>query len=127
MQKFDEGKSPLMKGALHSFPKALEQVALLSRIGASKYTWFGWRDVEGGVERYSDAMVRHIAAEEYEDADPETGMPHAVHAAWNALARLELMIRGETCQTRTEQPHTNTLNFCNEVVSNNALLRHALE
>jgi hypothetical protein len=37
-------------------------------------------------------MVRHLLAEAETDIDPESGLLHAAHAAWSALARLELML-----------------------------------
>ena len=39
-------------------------------------------------------MLRHLLAEmRGEDVDPDTGLLHAAHTAWNALARLDLMLR----------------------------------
>ena len=47
-----------------------------------------------GERRYTDAMLRHLIREGAgESVDPETGIAHAAHAAWNALARLELALR----------------------------------
>lgn len=91
--KYDGGKSPIFRGALDYFPRALAAVADVSAFGASKYAWKGWQDVEGGFERYSDALVRHLTAPatgEYFDSD--SGLLHEAHAAWNALARLELRL-----------------------------------
>ena len=62
--------------------------------GANKYSDNGWMEVENGVARYTDAMYRHLMSEasgELKDAD--TDILHAAHAAWNALARLDLMLR----------------------------------
>ena len=50
--------------------------------------------VPDGEARYTDAMLRHVFKEfagEKNDADTE--LSHAAHAAWNALARLELALR----------------------------------
>lgn len=39
-------------------------------------------------------MYRHLLAEAQGEAmDSDTGLRHAAHAAWNALARLDLMLR----------------------------------
>ena len=41
-------------------------------------------------------MLRHILAEASGDEiDPDFGLLHAAHTAWNALARLELKLREE--------------------------------
>jgi hypothetical protein len=51
--------------------------------------------VERGIDRYTDAMLRHALAEGIEEFDTESGLKHAAHTAWNALARLELMLRAK--------------------------------
>ena len=92
--KYDGGKPPIFRGTIDYFPRALEQVAAVSDLGASKYAWKGWEDVEGGFERYSDAMVRHITARaKGELKDSDSGLLHEAHTAWNALARLELLLK----------------------------------
>lgn len=92
--KLDAGKAPIMRGALGYFPRALEAVAQVSAFGAAKYTWGGWESVPDGVQRYSDALGRHLLAEASEGpTDAATGLSHAAQVAWNALARLELILR----------------------------------
>lgn len=92
--KYDGGKAPIFRGAISYFPRAIEAVAAVSNFGATKYAWKGWERVDCGFDRYSDAMVRHLAYEgKGEVLDPDSGLLHAAHAAWNALARLELLIR----------------------------------
>lgn len=92
--KYDGGKSPIYRGAISYFPRAIEAVASVSGFGASKYAWKGWEGVDDGVNRYSDAMVRHLTREgQGEVLDPDSGLLHAAHVAWGALARLELMLR----------------------------------
>lgn len=92
--KYDGGKSPAFRGAIDYFPRALEQVASVSAFGATKYAWKGWQDVPEGFERYSDALVRHLTATgKGEVTDRDSGLLHEAHAAWNALARLELKLR----------------------------------
>lgn len=88
--KLDNGKAPIYRGVINYFPEALKQVALVSEFGASKYSWKGWETVPDGINRYSDALLRHIMAEGH---DADSKMLHAAHAAWNALAVLELMLR----------------------------------
>lgn len=92
--KYDAGKAPVFRGALSYFPRAISAVAQVSAFGASKYAWKGWEGVPDGVNRYSDALVRHLMYEgEGEVLDPDSGLLHAAHSAWNALARLELLIK----------------------------------
>lgn len=92
--KYDGGKSPVFRGAISYFPRAISAVAGISAFGASKYAWKGWEGVPDGFNRYSDAMVRHLTYEgQGEVLDPDSGLLHAAHAAWNALARLELLMK----------------------------------
>jgi hypothetical protein len=92
--KYDGGKPPIFRGAISYFPRAISAVAGISAFGASKYAWKGWEGVTDGFNRYSDAMVRHLTYEgQGEVLDPDSGLLHAAHAAWNALARLELLMK----------------------------------
>lgn len=91
--KLDEGKAKARLTYL-DFPRAQLAVAAIGTFGADKYTERGWEQVPDGFERYTDAMLRHLLSEgSGELRDPESNMLHAAHAAWNALARLELMLR----------------------------------
>lgn len=90
--KLDQGK--IKAGILGDFSRALLAVAEVGTFGANKYTRGGWQSVENGVERYGDAMWRHFLKEQIEPKDKDSDLDHAAHAAWNALARLELMLRG---------------------------------
>lgn len=102
--KLDFGKSATFQGALAYFPRAIMEVAKVSQYGAGKYHWKGWEKVPDGYNRYSDAMVRHICKESIEgewdlDAKNDPKYPgdvrHAAQAAWNALARLELILKDQ--------------------------------
>lgn len=92
--KMDSGKAPIMQGVLQYFPRALNAVSMVSLVGAKKYAWKGWESVADGVNRYGDALGRHILAENIEGpVDADTQQLHAAQQAWNALARLELILR----------------------------------
>jgi hypothetical protein len=92
--KLDAGKSPALRGCVGYFPRAVLAVAAVSDHGAKKYTWRGWESVPGGIDRYGDALVRHMAMEYVGPLhDADSGLLHAAHAAWNAMARLELILR----------------------------------
>lgn len=90
--KHDAGK-PRYGLVLGGFPRALERVVQVGTFGANKYSDDGWLTVDDGHARYTDAMLRHHFAEAGgEELDGESGMLHAAHRAWNALAVLELKL-----------------------------------
>ena len=91
--KLDEGK--LLAGlVMGDFANALNAVIEIGTFGANKYTKHGWLSVPNGFERYTDAMQRHYLKEQIEGLyDNDSHLLHAAHLAWNALARLELLIR----------------------------------
>lgn len=81
---------------LSGFSLAIQEMCKVGTFGAKKYTEDGWMKVPRGIRRYSSAMQRHYFLEaEGEYLDQETELPHAAAVAWNALARLELILRRE--------------------------------
>ena len=95
--KLDAGKVDVMRGAWFYFPRALKQVARVSEAGARKYSWKGWEKVPDGITRYTAALGRHIYEDPFATDSGEGGLGddylHAAQVAWNALARLELIMR----------------------------------
>jgi hypothetical protein len=99
--KLDAGKTPVFRGAVDYFPRALTKVAGVSFAGAQKYTWKGWESVPDGINRYSDAAMRHRVKQSIEgpyDLDFLNALPpqkilHLAQIAWNDLAVLELYLR----------------------------------
>ena len=90
--KHDKGK-PRVGLVMGGFPRALQSVSEVGTFGANKYSDDGWKEVEDGERRYTDAMLRHYLLEcTGEDLDEESNLLHAAHLAWNALARLELQL-----------------------------------
>lgn len=89
--KLDSGK--IQAALLKDFSLALTAVAEVCTYGAGKYSKGGWQHVESGVERYDNAQWRHMLAQNFEEVDGESGLPHIYHEAWNVLARLELALR----------------------------------
>lgn len=89
--KLDDGK--ILAGLLDDFAMALLAVAEVGTFGAKKYTRGGWQSVPDGIQRYRDAMWRHLLQERHESCDQDSGLLHAAHRAWNALAELELILR----------------------------------
>ena len=99
--KLDTGKNRLSL-TIMGFARALEAVGEVSTYGANKYTPHGWIEVPDGIERYTDAMFRHLIAEgQGEWSDKESALMHAAHSAWNALARLDLMLRQMEAENET--------------------------
>lgn len=92
--KLDAGKSPVRRGLLEYFPRACMAVAGISAFGAEKYTWGGWQGVPDGINRYGDAELRHVCLAVIQgEHDSDSKKLHAAHEAWNALARLEFILR----------------------------------
>ena len=91
--KLDAGK-PRPALVLGGFARALLAVTRIGTYGATKYTDNGWQEVPNGETRYDDAKLRHWLTEKSDiECDPDTQELHASHEAWNALARLDLIIR----------------------------------
>jgi hypothetical protein len=91
--KHDAGK--VRAGLLvKDFPRALTAVAWVGTFGVQKYAAHSWPTVPDAEIRYHDALHRHILAQACgETHDPESGLPHAAHIAWNSLALLELELK----------------------------------
>ncbi len=93
-KKFDAGK-PRAGLVIRDFSLALSAVSEVGTFGANKYNAHDWLHVDNGVERYTDALYRHLLADVLADNDEDSGLRHLAHAAWNALAVLELTLRNE--------------------------------
>lgn len=91
-KKDDNNKAPVRAGVINYFPNALLEIAKVSAFGAKKYSWGNWKFVENGKTRYGDAQMRHACLSHIESHDKESGLLHAAHEAWCALARLEIIL-----------------------------------
>lgn len=90
--KLDEGK-PRLDLVLGDFADALWCVGMVGTYGANKYTDKGWQEVENGIERYGNAMLRHyLNFRKGIMFDSESEICHLGHMAWNALAILQLYL-----------------------------------
>lgn len=80
------------------FPKALLAMGECMTWALSKgYNVDDWHNVPDPVRAYTGAMMRHLLKEMGgETHDDESKLLHAVHTAWNAMARLEMLLRGKT-------------------------------
>lgn len=88
--KHDTGK-PIAGIMFEDFPNALSGVCDVATFGANKYKRSSWKTVSEAHQRYSDALARHLLAKgRGEVNDPESGLSHSYHIAWNSLAIAEL-------------------------------------
>jgi hypothetical protein len=101
--KLDYGK-PRADLVLGGFAKALLEVVKVGTFGANKYSADGWKSVDGGLERYTDALQRHYLYEASgELIDQDSGLMHASHLAWNALARIEFLLKEKEDEDRCDR------------------------
>lgn len=90
-KKYDTGK-PMVGTLARVFPHALMAIGECIEFGTHKYPDpNNWKKVDGAKTRYLDSLMRHLLKHYMGiTKDEETGLPHLAHAAWNALAILEL-------------------------------------
>lgn len=75
--------------------RLVKRIVEVYDFGAKKYGANSWQNLPDGYNRYKAAMFRHIVAfEDGEDKDPESGLHHLAHAAWNSLAMLYFALKG---------------------------------
>ena len=99
--KYNEGKTRM--GLLPGFA-ALMEVGKVATFGAKKYKDHNWRGAQTNGA-YIDALLRHVCNwVDGEDNDPESGLPHLAHAAWNCLALLTFRLDGKTRDERYQRP-----------------------
>lgn len=97
--KFDQDK-PRLAEMITDFASELEELCKVWTFGANKYSKSNWKLVKNGKERYSNALLRHLMAENINLYDKESSLLHASHIAFNALARLHFILKeieGEEC------------------------------
>jgi hypothetical protein len=82
------------------FPRAVRALEMLHIVGDTKHPNMASLNRPDAVEHNLNHMLGHVREfnANPEIPDPETGMPHVIHAAWRALAWLEAYQRehGET-------------------------------
>jgi hypothetical protein len=88
--KYDTGK-PRLYEMIEDFKEPLEEVTKVWTFGADKYGKHNWAYVDNAIDRYSNALLRHLL--EGDSKDKESQILHASHVAWNALARLYFIIQ----------------------------------
>lgn len=88
--KFDGGKLRLAE-MLQDFEEPIKALCLVWQFGANKYGKSNWKDLDKAVDRYTNALIRHLMTDEV--YDEESGILHAAHLAFNALARLHFILK----------------------------------
>lgn len=84
----DDIKDDKLRWELLPLP-LIEKVVEVYHFGTKKYAPNTWQNLPDGESRYKAALLRHLTAyEKGETKDPESGLNHLAHAAWNALAML---------------------------------------
>lgn len=67
----------------------IEEIVKVYTFGAGKYEENSWQNLPDGYRRYKAALLRHlVATDKGEVNDPESGLNHLAHVAWNAIAML---------------------------------------
>lgn len=95
-KKYDTGKAPVVRGFLRYFPRTIKGIATVSQYGAIKYEVSyeekNFEGLDGG--RLVDADGRHLVDEAIDGLyDPESGLLHCLHHAWEACAYAESVIK----------------------------------
>jgi hypothetical protein len=84
--KHDAGKLRFSLLPLH----ALEEVVKVLEFGAAKYGAENWRKLDNLQQRYYDAALRHVIADQKGEAvDDESDLPHLAHAICCLMFKLE--------------------------------------
>ena len=92
--KYDNGKLRLAEMII-DFRVAMEELCKVWEFGANKYEKSNWKKLANPVDRYTNALLRHLLAEETNLVDDESKLLHAAHIAFNALARLYFIARNK--------------------------------
>lgn len=72
----------------------IEEVVKVYTFGAEKYEENSWQNLPDGYRRYKAALLRHlVASDKGEVNDPESGLNHLAHVAWNAIAMLHFKMK----------------------------------
>lgn len=90
--KYDTDK-PRLAEMIIDFKEPLLELCKVWEFGANKYSKSNWKFVDNGKDRYTNAMLRHLVQEDDSLVDDESGLLHASHIAFNALARLYFILR----------------------------------
>jgi len=89
-------------------PSAMEQTALVHKLGAEKYGPFNWRDTGVCASTYINAILRHLNAwRDGENLDPESGISHLAHIACSC----NILLDADYCGTMQDDRNTTPQNW----------------
>lgn len=86
---------------MQDMPRAIEALARVMTwaLDSKVYKESDWLHVPDAIAKYSGGMHRHDNKEKRgQEFDEESGLEHAIHTAWNAMARVELILRKKEAQ-----------------------------
>ena len=112
--KFDGGKLRLAE-MMQDFRLPLSAVCRVWEFGADKYEKSNWKKVDNAVDRYTNAMLRHLMEEEAKPFDDESELLHAAHVAWNAIARLYFIMHEKGLPIRM-RPAEGAIGTCTPIM-----------
>ena len=92
--KHDKNKLRLAEMII-DFKEPLQELCKVWEFGAGKYGKSNWKEVANAKDRYTNALLRHLVAEEDKLTDDETELLHAAHIAFNALARMYFILKNK--------------------------------
>lgn len=80
----------------------MEKIALVHKLGATKYGAYNWRESGVSATTYVNAIMRHLNAwRDGEDLDPESGISHLAHIACSC----NIMLDADFCGTLGDDRH----------------------
>lgn len=86
---------------MQDMPRAIEALARVMTWALEEkgYNESDWLDVPDAIRKYHGGMHRHDNKEmRGQEFDDESNLEHAIHTAWNAMARVELILRKKEAQ-----------------------------
>lgn len=95
---------------------AMEEIANVLKLGASKYGEYNWRKTKVATNTYVHAILRHLNAwRDGEDLDPESTRSHIAHIAAGCCILLDAEACGTLIDDRVKRPETLNGNSNNTI------------
>lgn len=115
--KYDTDK-PRLAEMIVDFKEPLLSLCKVWEFGANKYSKSNWKLVDNGKDRYTNAMLRHLVQEDDKEEDDESGLLHASHIAFNALARLYFIL---------QEQKPKAIDYINDFFDSNSAILHPVK
>lgn len=99
--RFNEGKPRMDLIPLY----ALEEIGKVYDYGTHKYDDHNWRKGLDWNQGCAASLLRHLTKwQDGEELDEESGLPHDVHIAWNAITLVAMRLKNEGTDDRFKSP-----------------------